>query len=68
VWPLVQADVRLAGGCATVCVGGEGIFNTVLKGPGLVILESMSVKKLRKLFTQPPKKSRKNRSNPGGSA
>jgi uncharacterized protein (AIM24 family) len=43
-------DVRFAGGCATVVCGGEGFLNTVLKGPGLVILESFSIKKLRDLF------------------
>ena len=50
--------MRLAGGCATVCVGGEGLFNMVLQGPGLVILESMSIRKVRKLFSAGEKKKK----------
>merc|ERR1711871_326700 len=41
----VQYDVALAGGCCSICCGGEGMFNTKLAGPGLVILQSMSWRK-----------------------
>ena len=41
----VKLSVRAAGGCCTMCFGGEGFFNSVLEGPGLVILESMSFMK-----------------------
>lgn len=58
-------DVRLAGGCATVFLGGEGLFNVVLRGPGLVVLESLSIRKLRKLFG-PPERKKKSKGNVGG--
>jgi len=37
--------------CAQLC-GGEGFYNTVLTGPGVVWMESMSIGKLRSLFPQ----------------
>lgn len=55
----VKVDARRNGGCATWFCGGEGMYNTALKGPGLVILSSLPMAKLRKLFIQP-----KSRSNP----
>jgi len=41
--------------CAQLC-GGEGFYNTVLTGPGVVWMESMSIARLRALFkgTTPP--------------
>jgi uncharacterized protein (TIGR00266 family) len=44
----VEYNVRTVGGCLTCCCGGEGLFNTQLTGPGLVVLQSMSLDKLRK--------------------
>lgn len=44
----VKYDVALAGNCCMVCCGGEGMFNTKLTGPGLVILQSMPFEKLAK--------------------
>ena len=32
-------------------IGGEGIFNTVVKGPGKVILQTMSISKVAELLT-----------------
>jgi uncharacterized protein (AIM24 family) len=49
----VKVDARRSGTCATMLCGGEGMFNTALKGPGLVILCSLPMDKLRKLFMQP---------------
>ena len=49
-------DARKTAQCCSVaqCCGGEGLFNTVLKGPGTVWMESMSIGKLRALFPPPP--------------
>jgi len=49
----VTVDVVMTGSCMTMCCSGEGCFNTTLKGPGKVILCSMPLEKLRKLFVQP---------------
>jgi uncharacterized protein (AIM24 family) len=49
----VTCDARYSGSCGTMCCGGEGFFNTALKGPGLVILSSLPIEKLRKLFPRP---------------
>lgn len=56
----VSVDVQRTGGCSTMCCGGEGIYNTALKGPGKVILTSMPIGKIRRLFNQaPPQKKKK---------
>ena len=59
----VQVDVRGAGTSMAIMCAGEGIYNTVLTGPGLVILESLPIAKLRKLFPRPPKRSNNNNNN-----
>jgi len=46
----VTCDAVASGSCSAMCCGGEGMFNTALKGPGLVILCSLPINKLRKLF------------------
>ena len=46
----ISFDVRAAGGCATMCCGGEGVFNSELTGPGKVWIQSMGIDKMRKLF------------------
>lgn len=38
----VSIDVRKSGSIVGMFGGGEGIFNTVLKGPGLVLIQSMN--------------------------
>eukprot|EP00747_Dinoflagellata_sp_TGD_P032956 gnl/TRDRNA2_/TRDRNA2_136312_c2_seq1.p1 gnl/TRDRNA2_/TRDRNA2_136312_c2~~gnl/TRDRNA2_/TRDRNA2_136312_c2_seq1.p1 ORF type:complete len:236 (-),score=40.51 gnl/TRDRNA2_/TRDRNA2_136312_c2_seq1:197-802(-) len=43
----VQLGIRRAGGCMVCCCAGQGLFNAVLTGPGLVMLHSMSLGKLR---------------------
>jgi len=37
----------VGGGMANVCCGGQGLLNTKLVGPGLVILQSLSLAELR---------------------
>jgi uncharacterized protein (AIM24 family) len=53
----VTVDVVRSGGCCSWLCSGEGIFNTTLKGPGRIILCSMPIEKLRKLFPRPAPKS-----------
>ena len=38
----VTFDVKKAGNCFTMCCGGEGLFNTTLRGPGEVFVQSYS--------------------------
>ncbi len=42
----VTYDIQLAGGVKTALFGGEGIFLATLRGPGKVILQSMSLRNL----------------------
>lgn len=46
-----KLDIRLAGGCCTCCCAGEGMFNTVIEGPGTVYVQSMSYDKFKKAMT-----------------
>jgi len=55
----IGVDVVRTGGCTTMCCGGGGVFNTTLKGPGVVYLCSMPMEKLRALFPRPPPKKSK---------
>jgi len=50
----IKVDVERTGTCTGVCCGGEGLFNTTLKGPGKVFLTSMSIEKIRALFPRRP--------------
>ena len=50
----VTMDVRRAGGCFTMCCGGEGMFNTTLSGPGKVWIQSMSFEKFKKVVAPDP--------------
>jgi len=50
----VQVEVRAAGSGMAMMCAGEGVFNTVLTGPGLVILESLPIGKLLKKITRIP--------------
>ncbi len=40
-----QIDVETVGGLKNIFLGGEGIFNTIITGPGRVVLQSMPVSK-----------------------
>lgn len=51
----VKMSVVAAGGCCTMCCGGEGMFNTQLEGPGLVIVQSMSFEKYRRAIAPRPR-------------
>ena len=44
----VQYDVQFAGGIATSMFGGEGLFLATLTGPGKVIIQTMTLSKLRR--------------------
>jgi uncharacterized protein (TIGR00266 family) len=45
--PSVNYDVQLVGSIRTAIFGGEGLFLTTLTGPGRVILQSMTLERLR---------------------
>ena len=57
----IKVDVQRTGGCSTMCCGGEGIYNTALKGPGKVIMTSMPIGKIRRLFNQAPPQKKKHK-------
>ncbi|MBM3776442.1 MAG: TIGR00266 family protein [Acidobacteria bacterium] len=44
----VGYDIQLAGGIKTALFGGEGFFLATLTGPGRVIVQSMTLEKLRR--------------------
>lgn len=44
----VNYDIQLAGGIKTALFGGEGLFLATLTGPGRVIIQSMTLAKLRR--------------------
>ncbi len=44
----VNYDIQFVGGIKTALFGGEGLFLTTVKGPGKVILQSMTLSKLRR--------------------
>ena len=50
----VTYDLRLAGGLMTMCCAGEGMFVNVMKGPGRVVIQSMSFEKFCKAVAPSP--------------
>ena len=44
-------DVRMVSSVKNAFFGGEGLFDTVVTGPGKVYLQTMSVAKLAGLFS-----------------
>lgn len=44
----VNYDIQFVGGIKTAIFGGEGIFLATLTGPGRVIVQSMTIEKLRR--------------------
>ena len=42
-----EMTLQSAGGCCGMAVGGEGVLNTQLEGPGLVMVQSMSMEKFK---------------------
>ncbi len=45
-----QIDVQSVGGFKNIFLGGEGIFNTIITGPGKVVLQSMPISKTANLL------------------
>lgn len=43
----VTLEIKGSGGVCVCCCAGQGLFNAVLKGPGRVMLQTMSLGKLR---------------------
>jgi uncharacterized protein (AIM24 family) len=53
----VNHTVKTTGGCLTMCCSGEGMFNTLLTGPGMIMLMSFSVERYKEcLVPLRPKK------------
>ena len=48
----VTVDIRCVGNCGMVCCSGEGITYTVLVGPGLIVLQSLPLAKLRRIIME----------------
>lgn len=44
----IKYDIRRNGGCLMCCCGRMGLYNVVLTGPGLVIVQSLSMERLRR--------------------
>jgi uncharacterized protein (TIGR00266 family) len=44
----VQYDIQMVGGIKTAIFGGEGLFLATMTGPGRVIVQSMTLEKLRR--------------------
>jgi uncharacterized protein (AIM24 family) len=44
----VNYDIQMAGGIKTAMFGGEGLFLASLTGPGRVIVQSMTLEKMRR--------------------
>ncbi len=44
----VDYDIQMAGGIKTALFGGEGLFLATLRGPGRVLIQSMTLAKLRR--------------------
>jgi uncharacterized protein (TIGR00266 family) len=49
--PSVEYDIQRAGGIKTSFFGGEGLFLTTLKGPGKIIIQSMTLHNLATALT-----------------
>ena len=43
-------DVVMVKGAKNMLLGGEGIFNTVVRGPGKVILQTMPISRVAELL------------------
>ncbi len=43
----VDYDIQMAGGIRTAIFGGEGLFLATLRGPGRIIIQSMTLAKMR---------------------
>ena len=50
----VQYDIQFVGGIKTAIFGGEGLFLATMTGPGRVIVQSMTLEKLRRELAPSP--------------
>ena len=55
----VDYDIQLAGGIKTALFGGEGFFLATLTGPGHVVIQSMTLNKLRRELGALPQRRRR---------
>jgi uncharacterized protein (AIM24 family) len=44
----VDYDIQMVGSIRTALFGGEGLFLATLRGPGRVIIQSMTLEKMRR--------------------
>ena len=44
----VDYDIQMVGGIKTAIFGGEGLFLATLRGPGKVVIQSMTLEKMRR--------------------
>jgi uncharacterized protein (TIGR00266 family) len=49
----VAYDIQFVGGIKRAIFGGEGLFLATLTGPGKIIIQSMTIEKLRRQFMSP---------------
>jgi uncharacterized protein (TIGR00266 family) len=47
----VEYDIQFVGGIKTAIFGGEGLFLATLRGPGRVVVQSLTLEKLRRELT-----------------
>ena len=64
--PSINYDVQLVGSIRTAIFGGEGLFLTTLTGPGRVILQSMTLERLRHELSPAEHRRGGDESNPLG--
>lgn len=62
----VSYDIQFVGGIKTAIFGGEGLFLTTLTGPGKVIVQSMTLEKMRRELGSLSSSSSGDESNPLG--
>ena len=54
----VTLDIQMVKGVANVFLGGEGLFNTTLTGPGHITIQTMPISKTAMiLYSQMPHKN-----------
>ena len=62
----VRYDIRQTGGCLMCCCGGMGLFNVVVTGPGRVVVQSLSLERLRRAIGHPGGGGGNNNNRSGG--
>lgn len=46
-----QMDIQTVKGAKNILLGGEGLFNTVVSGPGIIILQTMPINKIASVIS-----------------